>query len=434
MNWKHFFLFVLLAGLSVPGTNMFAQANVIENQTTYLYVDATSGSDVNPGTQAKPLKTIQAAATLAQANNVKSIGTKVLINPGIYREFVNIQASYKQTTAPMTFEAAQTGTAVIAASDVLTNWNPNASNPAIYDHSWMYNFGTCAVPSGWPSTFAPIVLRTEMIFVNNIPLTQVMSFAEMRSGTFFIDESADVIHIWPSAVYEHELGPVEAAVRPRTLAVGGRTNVVFRGLVFEHAASCINSHGATVTSSTNVLFDKVQALWNNWGGLSISYSNQITVQNSVGSHNGGVGFAGTTDRNSLYNFNESDYNNWRGAMGALYDWGMGGTKLMLMHNATVTNQYSYRNQAQGLWFDTDNKNITITNATLSENVLANLQLEADEGPIMLNIQHIVQRRSGCECDQYRWANGGQQFLLQQRRHVQVAGRVLPRRQIRRTPD
>ena len=69
MNCKNLFFFVLLAGLAVPGTNLFAQANVNENQTTYVYVDATSGSDVNPGTLAKPLKTIQSAVTLAEANN-----------------------------------------------------------------------------------------------------------------------------------------------------------------------------------------------------------------------------------------------------------------------------------------------------------------------------------------------------------------------------
>ena len=198
-----------------------------------------------------------------------------------------------------------------------------------------------------------------MIYVNNVPMTEVMSFGQLREGTFYVDEAANVIHLWPSHLTNMSTALVEVATRPQTMSVSGRSNMVFRGLVFRHAASCINEHGATVGGSNNILFDKVQALWNNWGGLSISHSSNITVQSSVASHNGGVGFAGTTDKNVLLQFNESDYNNWRGAMGALYDWGMGGTKLMLTHNATVKNHYSYRNQAQGLWFDTDNKNITI---------------------------------------------------------------------------
>ena len=67
----------------------------------------------------------------------------------------------------------------------------------------------------------------------------------------------------------------------------------------------------------------------------------------------------------LFNYDESDFNNWRGGQGALYNWGMGGTKLMCHGNTTVQNHYAYGNQAQGLWFDTDNKNITVTNATVA---------------------------------------------------------------------
>jgi hypothetical protein len=125
----------------------------------------------------------------------------------------------------------------------------------------------------------------------------------------------------------------------------------------------------------------VQALWNNWGGFSISSSTNVTVQNSIASYNGGAGFTATKDQSILFSFNESDYNNWRGAQGAYYDWAMGGTKLFQTHGATVKNHYSYNNQAQGLWLDTDNKNITVDGATLTGNVQAGLQIERNEGPI-----------------------------------------------------
>lgn len=369
--------------LALPGIQAFSQAHVTENETTSIYVDANSGSDSNSGTQSSPLKTIQAAVNKAKTNNTKSLGTKVLINPGVYRETVTLYSNSNQTSAPMTFQATQTGGAIIAGSDVLTNWYHTTNNSSIFTHSWTYNFGACAIPSGWPTNFSGVVLRTEMIFVNGVPLTQVMSSSALRAGTFYVDEGANEINIWPSSSTNMDTAVVEAAVRPQTLNMSGRTNVVFRGLVFQHAATCINRYGAAINNSTNILFDQIQANWNNWGGIGINSSKQITVQNSVASHNGGVGFAANTDLNTLFNGNESDYNNWRGAMGALYDWGMGGTKLMYMHSATVTNHYSYRNQAQGLWFDTDSKNVSIDHATIAENVLAGLQLEVDEGPISL---------------------------------------------------
>jgi hypothetical protein len=149
-----------------------------------------------------------------------------------------------------------------------------------------------------------------------------------------------------------------------------------------------------VNSSSNILFDSDQAMWNNWGGIGVFGSNNVTVQNSVASYNGGVGFMSSNDQYVLFNYNESDYNNWRGAQGALYDWGMGGAKFMYMRSTTVQNHYSYHNQAQGLWVDTDNKNITINNATLSGNTMAALQLEADEGPITLENSHLCRSGAG----------------------------------------
>jgi len=369
----------ILAIVASAGDRASAQANVTENQSTTLYVDAKAGSDSNSGAQSSPFKTVQAAVNKANLLNQKNTGVKVIVNAGVYRESVNI-GNYKTTTAPLTLEAAVTGTAVISGSDVLNGWNVSGG---IYTKGWTYPTASCALPSGWPTTFPPIALRSEMIFVNGVPLTQVTAWADLRPGTFFLNTTYAVLHIYPPADVDMSTAVVEAAVRPTTFAMENRTNVVLRGLVFQHASDCINSTGANIFSSNNVLVDSVQARWNNWGGLGIYSSTNVTVQNSVASYNGGVGFHANKTQNVLFNFNESDYNNWRGAQAAFYDWGMGGTKLMYLRNVTVQNHFSYNNQAQGLWFDTDNKNVTIHNATLSGNVQAALQIERNEGPLTL---------------------------------------------------
>ena len=376
---------LLPAILLVSGIRISAQAHVTENQSTYLYVDANSGSDSHAGTKTSPLRTIQTAVNKADANNIKGVGTKIIVNSGVYRETVNI-GNYRSTGAPITIEASVTGGAILSGSDVLSGWSEQSSGN--YTHAWTPNLGTCAVPAGWPATIAPIARRTELLFVNGIPLTEVMSFSELRAGTFWVNESTNLIHMDPPSGVNVATATIEAAVRRQTLTVEGRTNLVFRGLVFRHAASCINVAGVVVSSSSDILFDSDQMLWNNWGGIGIYSTNYVTVQNSVANYNGGVGFMSSYDQNVLFNFNQSDYNNWRGAQGALYNWASGGSKFMYMRNTTVQNQYSYRNQAQGLWFDTDNKNITINNATLSQNVLGALQVEANEGPILLENSHL----------------------------------------------
>lgn len=368
-------------------TKCFAlQLNV--TQSLQIFVDSQKGVDGGAGTILAPLKTIQAAVSKANANNQKSLATTIVVNPGIYREYVSISGISKQTSAALTIQAATPGTAIISASDVLSSWAPESANPSLYSSPWQNQFGTCAVPTGWPTNFAPIALRSEMIFVNGIALTQVMLFSDLKAGTFFVDESASTIHVWPPSGTNMQTAVVESAIRPQTLSVSARSNVTISGLVLRHARSCLNQAGATIGSSSNVLVDSVQALWNNWGGLSVSSSSNVTVQNSIASHNGGVGFLGNRDQTLVFDSNESDYNNWRGAQAAFYEWGMGGTKMFQMRTTTVKNHFSYNNQAEGLWFDTDNQNITIDNATLSGNVTAALQIERNVGPVMLKNSHL----------------------------------------------
>ncbi|WP_348261031.1 right-handed parallel beta-helix repeat-containing protein [Telmatobacter sp. DSM 110680] len=371
-----------------------SQANVIENQTTVLYVDAQKGSDSNVGSTSSPLKSIQAAVNKANVNNQNQVGTKIIVNAGVYRETVGINPISNQTTVPLTIQAAVTGTAIISGANVLSNWATDSTYSSAYTTSWYPTMGTCPLPSGWPTGFSSIAMHTEMIFVNSVPLTQVLSYSQMRAGTFYINEGSGSLHLWPANGTNMQTALVEAATRQKTVSIVGRTNIVLRGLTLTQSASCINSSGATVTSGSNVLIDSVQANWNNWGGLGIFSSNNVTVQNSVANYNGGIGFMGSKSQNILFSFNESDYNNWRGAQSAYYDWGMGGAKFFQMRSMTVQDHFSYNNQAQGLWFDTDNKNITINRPTLAGNTTAALQIERNEGPVTVENGHLCSSGSG----------------------------------------
>ena len=339
-------LFALLPAIFwLPASRASAQASVTENQSTYIYVDAKNGSDSNSGTQSSPLKTIQTAINKADADNQKGIGVKIIVNPGVYRETVTI-SNYKSTSAVLTVQAATTGTAIISGSNVITNW-ANVGG-GIYSHVWTEALGWCSIPSGWPTTFAKIALRTEMVFVNGNPLTQVMSHADLRPGTFFVSDGSSMMYIYPSP-------SVTISTRNR----GGRRAIedTFHFQTLEHcrsrpcASSCHLVHqsvrcGASMQALTSFW---IQCRRSGTTGADWAFIQQkVTVKNSVSSHNGGVGFTAAKDQNMLFDFNESDYNNWRGAQAALFDWGMGGTKLMYMRNTTVQHHFSYNNQGAGL--------------------------------------------------------------------------------------
>ena len=173
---------------------MSAQATIVENQTTYVYVDAKAGSDSNSGAQTAPFKTVQAGINKAIALNQQNIGVKLILNSGVYRESVQI-GNYKATRAPFTIQAAVTGGAVISGSDVVTGWTQQ--NSTTWQAPFSDSTGFCAIPSGWPTTFAPIMQRTEMVFVNGTPLTQVMAYADLKPGTFFFSDAYQMLHISP---------------------------------------------------------------------------------------------------------------------------------------------------------------------------------------------------------------------------------------------
>jgi hypothetical protein len=399
MRFSNSFRLLFFTALAIAGSR--AHSQVIANQipSNTIYVDSEKGSDVvanvaTAGASTAPLHTIQAAINVANTRNQQKIGTTIVVNPGVYRESINIGSVPGGSAAPLAIQASSTGSTVISGSDVLTGWQPVSGHAGTYWHSWTYNFGECAIPSGWPTNISAIARRTEMVFVNSTPLTQVLSESQLRPGTFFVDEATNQLLITPPTGTSVSSALIEAAVRPSIFSVSGRSNVTVSGLILRHANSCMNKPAAIITGSSNVVVSGVQAVWNNWGGLELSGDTGVTVKNSIASHNGGVGFLGDQDVNTTFSYNESDFNNWRGAEGAIYNWGMGGTKLFAMHTATVQDHYSYGNQAQGLWFDTDNKNITVNNATVSGSIMSALQLEANEGPITVENSHFCSSLAG----------------------------------------
>ena len=362
---------LVLAACSVSGTRVFAQASINENQKVYLYVNGSSGSNSNSGAYGKPLKTIQAGVNKAIADAKAGIGARLMIYPGTYREAVTV--NYK-SNVPITIQAYTMGKAIIDGANVLTNWSKLNSN--VYVYSWKDTVSGCPLPNGWYTGMPPVVQANEMLFVNGNPMTQVMSSSELRAGTFYIYKTYNEVELYPPSGTNMSTARVEVSARRSTVTVNGSKNIVFRGLVFQHAASCMNQSGVTVGGSSNIMFDQDTANWNNWGALGVSSSSNVTVKNTTASYNGGPGLSGYEDVYTLWQNNETDYNNWRGSMIGLYDFAQGGTKLMRMHGATVSSQKSYNNASQGLWFDTDNMNITISGAKL----VGNLQLEASQGP------------------------------------------------------
>ena len=395
----------------------FGQASVNEGlETAFLYVDAVNGSDSNAGTQSKPFKTISKAASVATTNNQNGIGTKVTINPGTYRESISLKHSSKDTTLPMTFQAATNGTVIVSGGVVYSGWATYQSNKSIYTNGWLNQWGTCAQLSSCPFQ-QNIMMRREMVAVNGTVLTQVMSIAQMQAGTFYVDEQGAQIYVWPPSGTNMGTATVDVATNPTLLTIQQKSNIVIRGLTFQYANSChANAAAQVLGSSTNILFDSDTFQWNNGQGLSISNPvTYFTVENTVSQHNGDSGFQEAQTKYGLWQSVTTSYNNWRGAQAGYYACNTSGLHAWGAHNDTIDGLTISFNETYGVHWDTDNANISGSGVNATSNFLSGAFLEKDEGPITLSGSYFCNQNSAMTV-------GG--LVLRNSEDVSVTGSVL----------
>ena len=101
-----------------------------------------------------------------------------------------------------------------------------------------------------------------------------------------------------------------------------------------------------------------------------------------------MGINGFRLKNTTFEDVETSHNNWRGAEGQFTTWEPSGGKFLRTHGATFRNYTAEANQGRGMWFDTDNTEITIEHATIEQNLVGGIDLEASVGPITINNSRI----------------------------------------------
>lgn len=83
---------------------------------------AVSGNDVNPGTQARPLRTIQHAADLAQPGDV------ITVHQGVYRQRIAPPRGGRSDQERIVYQAAPGEKVVIKGSEIVKNWRKVQDN------------------------------------------------------------------------------------------------------------------------------------------------------------------------------------------------------------------------------------------------------------------------------------------------------------------
>ena len=364
-----------------------------------LHVNPNSlkADDNNDGSLETPYKTIQAAADVADA------GTRVLIHPGTYREWVRPRFGGESPEKMVCFEAFGDGEVIIKASEQVTDFEPSTD--------WRrHSFDNPYVPEGlkiWQHKLNPEMFkgynpfnainlihdrlfieydktdmttylnRRGMIFVDGKPLTQVSLYNQMSHlpGSYWVEANGQTIHFRlenDADPHEHliEITCREQCLAPETPFL---SYIKVKGLVCAHAAT-----GAPVPQRGSIsalrghhwVIEDCTVLWSNTVGIDIGNEcwhhelreNQI-VGNSVIRRckilDAGVcGIAGLFAKQMLI---EDNYIYGTGWQKMELSWEAGGIKLHHSIDGMFRrNIFKQTYRADHLWLDVGNENNRIT--------------------------------------------------------------------------
>jgi len=300
-------------------------------QAATLVVDqnAVHAADTNPGTRARPFKTISAAA-----NRVKP-GDIVLVRPGVYRESVSLTVSGVKGR-PITFQSETPYAAVVDGADIITAFQP--VSPGVYS----FAAPDLAKPA---NDFDP----GEQVYVSGEPLERITDPARLSPGTFLLDYAAKRVLLAP--LEDQQIGRLQVAYAHRDgqFAPGASVDDIhINGFTILHNASPFGSRFGILISGRRWLVEDNHILWSSYAGLRMEKSNGCVVRGNVVDWSGATGLGGFANANLTFTGNVLRHGNWR-RQDTGFDGGAG--KWVYTYDSLFQDNECAFNNGFGLWFD-----------------------------------------------------------------------------------
>ena len=254
------------------------QLSILTPPPSTIYVSPT-GADTNSGVQTSPVKTIQYAVTLANGVNSTGVASRVVIAAGVYRESVLLNINDQQTDAAMVIEGAGSTSTILTGTDVWsTDWVVAADGTLT--HYWPFKWGMKPIPTGWESYWnwgglgykRDALRRSETVYVNGQPLRGVLTLPELVAGTFYVDETAELLYVRLPTGQTLASSSIEVGMRVTQLRMHGRRNVTVKNLGVVRNRGAVQDCAVSVTNSRNITFEGMQIRWVAYGALNTAYN------------------------------------------------------------------------------------------------------------------------------------------------------------------
>jgi hypothetical protein len=344
------FSFALLSGASEAATLYVKPFNANEREQ----------SDAPP----------HAYRTISQAIENLRDGDRVVIAEGIYRDAIDFRRSRAKAARQMTIEGAPGAKVVIKGSDIISDWEPRPDG-AFVKRNWPHN--------------------SQQVFIDGVALKQIggkvsKAFShpkvdvwpayfsgnenDLVENSFYYDDVEKVLYVKPAGGTLAGR-TVEVSVRPRLLFGTGLSNITLKNLEFTHSnSSALDRSGAVVLHGNDITVERISVTWTDSLGINLTGDNN-TLKDSVSNYNGQTGLIARGRNVKLIN-NETSHNNTRGfnkfwEAGGIKCMGPGGSSPSGLLDSTIERHTAAHNSGNGIWLDTDNRNVIIRNSEVAYN-------------------------------------------------------------------
>jgi parallel beta-helix repeat protein len=298
----------------------------------------------------------------------------------VHRLQIPLQPKAGQT---LTFETG----AVLNGSRLVTNWESTGSywysdghTQRFSDEPWLAQ-NRC---DGNPSACV-----YEDLFMDDVPLTHVLSLSELGPGKVYFDKSASRIYIADDPT-GHEL---EATVSTTGIS-SDADEVTIRGATVEK----VGWTGIDVRGD-GWLVERNEIRWSHFRGLAVTGVNHQVLDNFI-HHNGNTGVTAFRAHDGLYEANEIAHNNYLqfGAKPTPHQ--EGGVKMLAASGTVVRANHSHANYGDGWWFDSSTADVLVEHNVFENNTRLGFFYETSFDAV---IRNNIFRNNGTDPD---WSGGG----------------------------
>jgi hypothetical protein len=217
------------------------------------------------------------------------------------------------------------------------------------------------------------------VFLDGTPLKRVVSLADLASGTFYENFTANRIYLKDSPAGHL----VEQAYTPRIIE-SFEPNVMVKGFVAEMAANQAQI-AAVRLRGTGSLVEGSEIRFNHGTGVGVYGS---AIRNNKIHHNGQMGM-GANGPGVVIEGNEVAYNNYAGYS---WWWEAGGAKFCFTTDMVVRGNHVHHNRGPGLWTDIDNLRTTYEGNRVTYNLVAGIEHEISYDAVIRD--NVLERNGG----------------------------------------